>query len=537
MVAELNNTFGERLPEVLRGPALRYEHRKRLHVSPFFGLDQSYEYAFSQPGDEVWARIHVRDDDGATAAHGRPARPPARADEPLARCGCSLRYPLQPLQVIALIHWQALRLLLKRVPFHHKPPFVPGEGRAVSAVSGRCARAARRAAAALDRARDCACSSARSSGLEGGALEVTLPGGDARRFGAGAGRSRCAIARRRRSSAGSRLRGKLGLGESYTAGEWDADDLVALFELLLRNADAAGRAPPAAAPRCSTLRPRLHRRNGLAPRAAQHRLPLRPRQRALRADARRDDDLLLRRLRAPDESLAEAQRAQVRPASATRLELGAGRPRARDRLRLGRLRAATPPTSTAAASPGSTISARAGGSSPASGPRGPRTCRDPRAGLPAASRAATRRSPRSRCSRRSASDQFGTYFATIDRAARAGRASRCVQTILVPDERCDRYRRTPDWIERYVFPGLPDPVARRARARRPPASSRLLIHEVDEIGAALRRDAPPLARELPRADRRRARASATTSASSGRGTSTSPSARRRSVRGRSATCS
>ena len=75
MVAELNNTFGERLPEVLRGPELRYEHRKRLHVSPFFGLDQSYEYAFSQPGDEVWARIHVRDDDGArpltAVLHGR----------------------------------------------------------------------------------------------------------------------------------------------------------------------------------------------------------------------------------------------------------------------------------------------------------------------------------------------------------------------------------------------------------------------------------------------------------------------------------
>ena len=61
MVAELSNTFGERLPELLRGGTLRYEHRKRLHVSPFFGLDQRYEYAFSQPGDEVWARIHVRD--------------------------------------------------------------------------------------------------------------------------------------------------------------------------------------------------------------------------------------------------------------------------------------------------------------------------------------------------------------------------------------------------------------------------------------------------------------------------------------------
>jgi DUF1365 family protein len=127
VVAELNNTFGERLPEVLRGPELRYEQRKRLHVSPFFGLDQSYEYAFSQPGDEVWARIHVRDDDGdrplTAVLHVRRRELTNRS-----LAGLLLRFPLQPLQVIALIHWQALRLWLKRVPFHHKPPFVPGEG-------------------------------------------------------------------------------------------------------------------------------------------------------------------------------------------------------------------------------------------------------------------------------------------------------------------------------------------------------------------------------------------------------------------------
>lgn len=127
MVAELNNTFGERLPEVLRGPALHYEHHKHLHVSPFFGLDQSYEYAFSQPGDEVWARIHVRDDDGArpftAVLHGRRRELTNRS---LARM--LVRFPLMPLQVVVLIHWQAVRLWLKRVPFHHKPPFTPGEG-------------------------------------------------------------------------------------------------------------------------------------------------------------------------------------------------------------------------------------------------------------------------------------------------------------------------------------------------------------------------------------------------------------------------
>ncbi|MGH3050754.1 MAG: DUF1365 domain-containing protein, partial [Gaiellaceae bacterium] len=127
MVAELNNTFGERLPEVLRGPELRYEQRKRLHVSPFFGLDQSYEWAFSQPGERVWARIHVRDDDGArpltAVLHGRRRELTNRT---LARM--LLRYPLLPLRVVALIHWQALRLWLKRVPFHRKPQFRPGVG-------------------------------------------------------------------------------------------------------------------------------------------------------------------------------------------------------------------------------------------------------------------------------------------------------------------------------------------------------------------------------------------------------------------------
>ena len=127
MVSELSNTFGERLPEVLRGPELRYEQRKRLHVSPFFGLDQTYEYAFSQPGDDVWARIHVREADGAQALtavlHGRRRELSTRSLAALL-----LRDPLQPLQVTPLIHFEALRLWLKRVPFHHKPPFVPGEG-------------------------------------------------------------------------------------------------------------------------------------------------------------------------------------------------------------------------------------------------------------------------------------------------------------------------------------------------------------------------------------------------------------------------
>src|SRR4029079_7680161 len=77
-------------------------------------------------------------------------------------------------------------------------------------------------------------------------------------------------------------------------------------------------------------------------------------------------------------------------------------------------------------------------------------------------------------------DQFGTFFATIDRVlAPGGRAA--VQSILIPEERWDRYRRTPDWIERYVFPGCLIPSL-EALARAAGRSSRLAIYGVEEIG-------------------------------------------------------
>jgi cyclopropane-fatty-acyl-phospholipid synthase len=72
-----------------------------------------------------------------------------------------------------------------------------------------------------------------------------------------------------------------------------------------------------------------------------------------------------------------------------------------------------------------------------------------------------------------------TYFATIDRLLAQGGVA-LVQTIAIPDERFERYRRTPDWIQEYVFPGSLIPsleAVSRAVAR-----SSLMIVGVEEIG-------------------------------------------------------
>jgi DUF1365 family protein len=135
IVAEVSNTFGEMLPYLL-SPAnqqpdstnLAYTAPKRMHVSPFFPLDQEYRFFFSEPAERVHARVDVWESGerrlGSVLAGER--RPLTNAT--LART--LLRYPLMPQQVIALIHWQAVKLWMKRVPFHHKPPFEPGVGSA-----------------------------------------------------------------------------------------------------------------------------------------------------------------------------------------------------------------------------------------------------------------------------------------------------------------------------------------------------------------------------------------------------------------------
>lgn len=126
VVSEVNNTFGERHCYLLFHPdgvpivaGETLLATKCFHVSPFFPVAGGYRFRFRLGADRSLARIDHFDGTGDllhTSISGA-----ARAWTPGAFARVFLTHPFMTLGIIARIHWQALRLLAKRVPFFRKP--------------------------------------------------------------------------------------------------------------------------------------------------------------------------------------------------------------------------------------------------------------------------------------------------------------------------------------------------------------------------------------------------------------------------------
>jgi len=487
VVAEVNNTFGERhlyLLEPAAGAAfpVRCTAAKAMHVSPFNDLRGHYEFFFSALDESMDIRIDlVRD--GRPVLHARltgQARP--LTDVELRRT--LVRYPLAAALNMPRIVWEAGRLyFMKKLPVHPKPaPSSPMTRPAAPSLRERLGW--RGTEALLGRLQRCR-------------LRVTLPDGSSREFGGREAGREAELAVRDWAMFGRVLRsGDVGFGEAFMHGEWDSGDLAGLMTLMAENTEWLSGAPAGPAAWVRRLRHRARRNTRPGSR------------RNIRAHYDLGNDFYRLFLDEglnyscavfadPGEPLEQAQRrklesilgkARLGPADHV-LEIGCG-------------------WGSFALEAARTTGCRVTGLSLSREQVALARERVAAAGL--ADRVAIElldyRDVRGQFSRivsiemleAVGHDFYGTFFAACDRLLAPGGWA-VIQTITIPDQRYEAYRRRPDWIQQHIFPGghLPSLTGLcRAMTRH----SRFVVEDLENIGPHY---APTLAEWRRRFERQR----------------------------------
>lgn len=273
-------------------------------------------------------------------------------------------------------------------------------------------------------------------------------------------------------------RGRLGLGEAYVAGDWWSDDLPALLGLLAESADGAVRtAPGSTFVGALRKRPRLPTRNGLtrARRDISYHYDLGNDFYELFLDETWTYSCAIW---GEGDDLADAQRRKV-ARILDRLDVAPGQ-------RLLEIGCGWGSLAIAAAERGAHVTgltlsdeqarlARERASAAGVGDRVEITLLDYRQVRgefdSIASVEMLEAVPH---------EQIGGFLGACDRLlARDGRA--CIQTIAIPDQRYERYRRGTDWIREYIFPGGNIPSL-EAIVRAMSARTGLVVEELENIG-------------------------------------------------------
>ena len=125
VIAEVTNTYGDRHSYLChhpdRAPITREDTiraEKIFHVSPFQPVTGSYDFRFDIRPDRIGIWIDYTAPGGGAFTHLiGPRRSPTNAGI----LASALRRPFGSRRVLALIHWQALKLWWKRVRFNDRP--------------------------------------------------------------------------------------------------------------------------------------------------------------------------------------------------------------------------------------------------------------------------------------------------------------------------------------------------------------------------------------------------------------------------------
>jgi uncharacterized protein len=125
VIAEVTNTFGDRHSYLVQRddhapiqPDDRLRATKLMHVSPFQPVEGGYEFRFDIKADRIGIWIDFTGGNGGVIATLVGARKPLTN---LGILGAVLRRPFGSRRVLALIHWQALKLWWKGAAYRPRP--------------------------------------------------------------------------------------------------------------------------------------------------------------------------------------------------------------------------------------------------------------------------------------------------------------------------------------------------------------------------------------------------------------------------------
>lgn len=127
IVAEVNNTpWGEQYCYVLpasdsvgQQKALRFQPEKLMHVSPFMDMAVDYDWFFVPPEQRL--RVFMANNAEGQRLFDVGMVLERREINSWSLARVLVQYPLMTLRVITAIHWQALKLWLKRCPVYLHP--------------------------------------------------------------------------------------------------------------------------------------------------------------------------------------------------------------------------------------------------------------------------------------------------------------------------------------------------------------------------------------------------------------------------------
>jgi cyclopropane-fatty-acyl-phospholipid synthase len=498
VVAEVANTFGESYSyllddlDVRSDGTVRARAAKAFHVSPFLGLEgHHYDFVFRITPERILVHMDVSDGDGVVLDATQDERRRPLTTGVLLRA--LLRHPHLPLRTMALIHRQAVRLWWRGTPFHRKPEppgnGYPGAGRhpdgggrrtsadvttpvrgaaMVTAPTGAQRRTLQAVAGMLD-------------DLEVGSVRVTLPDGRERLFGDVTSELRSDIEVRDWRFFTRLLHGaSVGVGESFMLSEWTSSDLVSLFRIVIANRRALQRISPAALLRIAgdkAIHAVRANRLGQSRRNISAHYDLSNELYALFLD----DTMTYSAgyFEAATATLEDAQVAKYRRL-ADKIHIGADDHVLEIGCGWGGF----------AVFAASTYGCRVTGVTLSEEQAAFARRRVREAGLDhlVGIRVVDYRRVRGSFDRIVSIEMLeavghrylGTFFATIDRLlAPDGLAA--VQVITIPEQRYDHYRRRPDFIQRYIFPGGHLPSL-QAMTRAMGQDSELFVEDVENIG-------------------------------------------------------